>query len=103
MVHYINEEDPDILYSADTNLLIELFGEYFVSQLPRDILIAHRLYQLLPTDDPLYCFNITNCSSLGIDSVPVRPCLDLGPFVKTKYEGLFECMRVHQKPNDSVL
>ena len=88
MVYYINQSDPDLLYSIDTNILLLVFPEYFISQLPRDILVAHELYQYLDIDDPLYC--ISNCTGSGSTNASTTDvCFE--PFVTTKYEGWFEC------------
>lgn len=91
IVFYINQSNPDLLYSVDTKVLLLIFPEYFISQLPRDILVAHGLYQYLDVDDALYCFNMTNCTASTIaDTSSGSACLE--PFVATKYEGWFECM-----------
>eukprot|EP01083_Nonionella_stella_P242517 845904_1 len=85
IVHLINDKNPDILYSIQTPLLFSVFPDDFIKQLPRDILIAHKLYYYLPIDDPLYCFNTTNCTAEM--KKPITPCF--GPFVKTKYQSAF--------------
>eukprot|EP01084_Bolivina_argentea_P090080 162369_1 len=86
IVRFINAKDPELLYTIDTSLLFTLFPIYFIQNLPRDILIAHKLYSYLSIEDPLYCFNITNCTDNPTIS-QIDPCY--GPFVHTKYDGVF--------------
>ena len=91
IVYYINESDPDILYIMDTAYLITIFPEYFLQQLPRDILIAHQLYYLLPTNDTSFCSNCTNFTLTASSCVY--------PFVPTKHDTYFQCMTIPQCPH----
>ena len=84
IVSYINASDPAILYEMDTAYLIEIFPEYFLQQLPRDILVAHQLFYLLPSNDTSFCSNCTNFTSIASSCVY--------PFVKTQHDTYFQCM-----------
>lgn len=80
IIHYINVADPNLLYEMDTAYLVAIFPDYFLGQLPRDILIAHKLYYLLPSNDPYF----TNSTNLNLT---IESCQ--GIFVDTKYKTYF--------------
>eukprot|EP01084_Bolivina_argentea_P006144 11630_1 len=80
IVYYINQSDPQLLYIMDTAYLIEIFPEYFLKQLPREIIVAHELYYLLPSNDTSFS-NITNIThATGTCTFP---------FVETKHDTYF--------------
>ena len=59
IVYYINQSDPDFLYTIDTATMIQIFPDYVLKQLPREVLVYHELYYLLPPEDTSFCANCT--------------------------------------------
>ena len=84
IVHYINESDPTFLYTLDTEALVDTFPEFILKQLPRDVLMYHELYYLLPPEDTSYCANCTLNITNWVECIQ--------PWVHSKHDSVWESM-----------